>query len=315
MPLRGQVKKPLGQGQLLNKPPPQPLPQIPNTFPPVDHVKGGDENQPHNSASTANQLLAWNNPGDPLINLLNPAPQSLAPQQDPQLVQHAPALSESQGQSHIALAQQPLPDDVTRCLDSLEKLVAEQRGAPPPHHNTDSIPHPLNTNITLESYPAEMASSFAIKFSNRRLIRKTTSELMRVKQRDGESLKNYMSKFNDATLEVSSFDKAVGIATVISSLDHERFRDSLIKYPATTINEIKNKMDLRRPGPMRSSAATRDHTRYCNFHQDHGPTKEQCNSLRKQTRRGISASPTSASTTSQNYTYDYGRLGSMGTEL
>ncbi|GLU03807.1 hypothetical protein SLE2022_209850 [Rubroshorea leprosula] len=192
------------------------------------------------------QLLARNNPGDPLINLLNPAPQPPAPQQNPEPVQHAPAISESQGQSHIAPVQQPLHDDVPRRSDSLEKLVAEQRGAPPPHHAVDSIPHPLNTNITLEPYPAgfripqletydgtkdpddhlhafyscmqaqnasdalmckifpstlrgnartwyyslplksissytELAFAFATKFSSRRLMRKTTSELMRVR--------------------------------------------------------------------------------------------------------------------------------------
>ncbi|GKV39077.1 hypothetical protein SLEP1_g46896 [Rubroshorea leprosula] len=380
------------------------------------------------------QLLARNNPGDPLINLLNPAQQPPAPQQNPQPVQYAPTVSESQGQSHIAPAQQPIPDDVTRRLDSLEKLVAEHRGAPPPHHVADSIPHPLNTNITLEPYPigfkipqletydgtkdpddhlhafyscmqaqnasdalmckifpstlrgnartwyyslpprsissyTEMASAFATKFSSRRLIRKTTTELMRVKQRDGESLKNYMSRFNDA-LEVSSFDQAVGIAAVISGLKHDRFRDSLIKHATTTFSEvndrslkfitaeeyalaqnppssknqnpewrddnlsrkrmrmaqnrgpvltspprfgrpnstppqqsagkppanwtpfnlprsqifmhIKNKMDLRRPDPMRTAAASRDHTRYCDFHQDHGHTTEQCNSLKSE---------------------------------
>ncbi|GKV11390.1 hypothetical protein SLEP1_g22653 [Rubroshorea leprosula] len=461
---------PFGQGQPPNNlppliPPPLPPqppqlpPQVPTMFPSVDHAEGGDENQPHasphNSTSTANQdivatqivamlqqfgvfqlilaqLLARNNPGDPLINLLNPAPQPPAPQQNPQPVQHAPALSESQGQSHIAPVQQPLPDDVTRRLDSLEKLVADQRGAPPPHHAADSIAHPLNTNITLEPYPAgfkipqletydgmkdpddhlhafyscmqaqnasdalmckifpstfrgnartwyynlpprsissytEMASTFATKFSSRRLIRKTTSKLMRVKQRDGESLKNYMSIFNDAVLEVSSFDQAVGIAAVISGLKHDRFTDSLIKHPATTFSEvndrslkfitveeyalaqnptpsknqnpewrddnlskkrmrmvqnrgpmptftprfgglnstlpqqpagktpvnwtpfnlprsqifmqIKNKMDLRRLGPMKTTAASRDHTRYCDFHQDHSHTTEQCNSL------------------------------------
>ncbi|GKV29471.1 hypothetical protein SLEP1_g38398 [Rubroshorea leprosula] len=156
-------------------------PQIPNSFPPVEHAKGGDENQPHNSAHnsapTPNQgdvvtahlaamqqqfgvfqlvlaqLLTRNNPGGPFINLLNPTQQLPVQQQDPQPVQHAPAVSESQGQSHIAPTQQHLPDDVTRRLDSLEKMVVEQRGAPPPHHNTDSIPHPLNTNITLEPYP------------------------------------------------------------------------------------------------------------------------------------------------------------------
>ncbi|GKV16508.1 hypothetical protein SLEP1_g27142 [Rubroshorea leprosula] len=46
--------------------------------------------------------------------------------------------------------------------------------------------------------------------------------------------------------------------------------------------QIKNKMDLRRPGPMRTTAASRDHIRYCDFHQDHGHTTEQCNSLRSE---------------------------------
>ncbi|GLT26823.1 hypothetical protein SLA2020_018650 [Shorea laevis] len=104
-------------------------PQIPDLFPPVEHAEGGDENQPHNSAHnstpTSNhknavtaqlvamqqqfgvfqlvlaQLLAQNNPGDPLINLLNPAQQPPVPPQEPPPVphndhQHALALSESQ---------------------------------------------------------------------------------------------------------------------------------------------------------------------------------------------------------------------------
>ncbi|GKV15178.1 hypothetical protein SLEP1_g25980 [Rubroshorea leprosula] len=177
----GNSSQPLGRGQIPSNLPPHPPPPIPNIFPHVDHAEGGDENQPHNSAhnsaSTANQdvvatqlaamqqqfgvfqlvlaqLLARNNPGDPLINLLNPAPQPPAPPQNPEPIQHAPTVSESQGQSHIAPVQQPLHDDVTRRLDSLEKLVAEQRGAPPPHPIADSVPHPLNTNITLEPYPA-----------------------------------------------------------------------------------------------------------------------------------------------------------------
>ncbi|GKV13325.1 hypothetical protein SLEP1_g24352 [Rubroshorea leprosula] len=320
----GNSSQPLGRGQVPSNLPPHLPPPIPNIFPPVDHAEGGDENQPHNSAhnsaSTANQdvvaaqlaamqqqfgvfqptlsqLLARNNPGNPLINLLNPVPQPPAPQQNPELVQHAPA------------------------FNSLEKLVAEQRDAPPPHHATDSIPHPLNTNITLEPYPAgfkipqletydrtkdpddhlhafysymqaqnafdalmckifpstlrgnaqtwyyslplrsissytEMASAFATKFSSRRLIKKTTSELMQIKQRDGESLKNYMSRFNDAILEVSSFDQAVGIAAMISSLNHERFRDNLIKHPATTFSEVN---DRPNSAPPQQSAVVTPH--------------------------------------------------------
>ncbi|GKU88934.1 hypothetical protein SLEP1_g3141 [Rubroshorea leprosula] len=46
--------------------------------------------------------------------------------------------------------------------------------------------------------------------------------------------------------------------------------------------QIKNKMDLRHLGPMKTAAASRDHTRYCDFHQDHGHTTEQCNSLKSE---------------------------------
>ncbi|GKV45238.1 hypothetical protein SLEP1_g52347 [Rubroshorea leprosula] len=285
----------------------------------VDHAEGGDENQPHNSASTANQdivaaqlaamqqqfgvfqlvlaqLLARNNPGDPLINLLNPAPQPPTPQQNPEPVQHAPT------------------------LNSLEKLVAEQRGAPPPHHVADSIPHPLNTNITLpprsiNSY-TEMASAFAIKFSSRRLIRKTTFELIRVKQRDRESLKNYMSRFNDAVLERPTPSKNQNPDWRDENRSRKWMRTAQNRGPMSTSTprfgrpnsappqqsagkpsvtwipfnlprsqifmQIKNKMNLRRPGPMRTVAASRDHTKYCDFHQDHDHTTEQCNNLRSE---------------------------------
>ncbi|GKV52230.1 hypothetical protein SLEP1_g58821 [Rubroshorea leprosula] len=396
----GNSSQPPGRGQAPSNLPPHLPPLIPHTFPHVDQAEGGDENQLHNSAHNsafiANQdvvaaqltamqqqsgvfqqvlaqLLARNNPGDPLINLLNPVSQPPAPQQNPEPVQHAAAI---------------------------KKLVAEQRGAPPPHHAADSIPHPLNTNITLEPYPASFRIPLLETYDGTKdpddhlhafyscmqaqnscdalmckifpstlrcnartwLIRKTTSELMRVRQRDGESLKNFMSRFNDVVLEVNSFDQAVGITAVISGLSHERFRDSLLKHPATTFSEvndrslkfitaeeyalsqnpapiknqnpdwrdenpnrkrmkttqnrgsmststprfgrlnsappqqpagkppvtwtpfnlprsqifmqIKNKMDLRHPGPMKTAPASRDHTRYSEqprFVREQGP--------------------------------------------
>ncbi|GKV48883.1 hypothetical protein SLEP1_g55671 [Rubroshorea leprosula] len=284
-------------GTVPNNLPPHPPPPIPNTFPHVDHAKGGDENQPHNSAhnsaSTANQdvvaiqlaamqqqfgvfqlvlaqLLAQNNPGDPLINLLNPTPQPPSSQQNPELVQHAPAISESQGQSHIAPVQQPLHDDVTRRLDSLEKLVAEQRGAPPPHLAADSVPHPLNTNITLEPYLAGF-----------RIPQLETYDGMKDPDDHLHAFYSCMQAQNASDALMCKIFPST-LRAVISGLSHERFRDSLLKHLATTFSEIKNKMDLRRPGPMRTTVANRDHTRYCDFHQDHDHTTEQCNSLREQ---------------------------------
>ncbi|GKV12093.1 hypothetical protein SLEP1_g23290 [Rubroshorea leprosula] len=189
---------------------------------------------------------------------------------------------------------------------------------------------------------------------------------MRITQREGESLKNYMNRFNDAMLEVNAFDEAVGVTAVMQGLNHDRFRDNLIKNTPTTFDEvnqrslkfikaeeyvlskpqppkeartptwrdesqsrkkfkptqnrgpisvpkldrpdsstpqtrptppswtsfaiprsqilmqIKNKMEMRRPNPLQSPATSRDHTRYCDFHQDHGHTTEECKSLKSE---------------------------------
>ncbi|GKV46057.1 hypothetical protein SLEP1_g53070 [Rubroshorea leprosula] len=160
------------------------------------------ENNPQHLA----ELLARDNPGDPLITLLNPT--NHAPNH--QLQQNVnsptrtivPPQNESQGHSHMA---------------------------PPPPNPLQPIVSDVSKSLQLNSINsyAELATSFATKFSSQRLIRKTTSELMRVIQREGESLKNYMNRFNDTVLEIDLFNQAVGLAAIIQGLKHERFRDSL----------------------------------------------------------------------------------------
>ncbi|GKV01654.1 hypothetical protein SLEP1_g14191 [Rubroshorea leprosula] len=364
----GNSSQPLGRGQVPSNLPPHPPPPIPNTVPSVDHAEGEDENQPHNSVSnsayTANQ--------DVVATQLAAMQQQFAPPQDPDPVQHAPPVSESQGQSHIAPVMQPPRDDVTRRLDSLEKLVVKQRGIPPPHPAADSVPHPLNTNIILEPYPAGFRIPQLETYDGTKdpddHLHAFYSCMQAQNASDALMCKIFPSTLR--VLEVNSFDQAVGITAVISGLGHERFRDSLLKHPATTFSEvndrllkfitaeeyalsqhltpiksqhpdwrdenpnrkrmkttqnrgpmststprfgrpnsalpqqptgkppvnwtpfnlprsqifmqIKSKMDLRRPGPMKTAAATRDHTRYCDFHRDHGHITEQCNSLRSE---------------------------------
>ncbi|GKV35468.1 hypothetical protein SLEP1_g43731 [Rubroshorea leprosula] len=226
----GNSSLPHGQGQPpTNLPPlippqlppqltPQPPPQVPIMFPPVDHAEGRDENQPyastHNSTSTANQ--------DVVTAQLAAMQQQFGTYdgtKDPDDHLHA----------FYSCMQAQNASDALMCKIFPSTLRGNARTwyySLPPR--------------SISSY-TEMTSAFATKFSSRRLIRKTTSELMRVKQRDGESLKNYMSRFNDAVLEVISFDQAVGIAAVISGLKHDKFRDSLIKHAATTFSEVNDR--------------------------------------------------------------------------
>ncbi|GKU89570.1 hypothetical protein SLEP1_g3694 [Rubroshorea leprosula] len=196
--------------------------------------EGGDENQPHNLAHNSTSIP---NQGDVVTTQLAAMQQQFG------------------GQSHVAPVQQPLLDDVTRRLDSLEKLVAEQRGAPPPHHNTNYIPHPLNTNITLEPYP--------IGF-----------KIPQLETYDGTK---------DPDDHLHAFYSCMQAQNASDALMCKIFPSTLRGNARTwsqIFMQIKNKMDLRQLGLMRSSAATRDHTRYCDFHQDYGHTTEQCNSLR-----------------------------------
>ncbi|GKV49673.1 hypothetical protein SLEP1_g56411 [Rubroshorea leprosula] len=385
-------------------------------------VEGVGEHSPQYPNAVAN---------DPVTAQLNAMQQQF---EIFQLVLAHVAPTASQAQSHMPPQPQnppqPAASDVSKRLDNIEKLLAENKNPQPQTPPISAfIPTPLNTKITQEPYPSgfrmpqfetydgtkdpddhlhaffsimqaqnasdalmckmfpstlrsnawtwyhtlcpnsinayvELATSFATKFSSRRLIKKMTPELMQITQRDGESLKNYMNRFNDAMLEVNAFDEAVGITAVIQGLNHDRFRDNLIKHTPTTFDEvnqrslkfikaeeyvlskpqppkeaktpawreegqsrkkfkptqnrgpmlvpkldrpdsstpqtrlgpplwtsfiiprsqifmqIKNKMELRRPAPLQSPVASRDHTRYCDFHQDHGHTTEDCHSLK-----------------------------------
>ncbi|GKV17197.1 hypothetical protein SLEP1_g27733 [Rubroshorea leprosula] len=176
------------------------------------------------------QLLTRNNPGDPLINLLSPTQQPSVQQQDPQLETYD-GMKDLDDHLHAFYSCMQAQNASYELMCKM--FPSAFRG------NAQTWYYSLPPR-SISSY-TEMTSTFATKFSSRRLIRKTTSELMRVKQRDRESLKNYMSRFNDVVLEVSSFNQAVGIATVIPGLQHERFRDSLIKHPATTFNEVNDR--------------------------------------------------------------------------
>ncbi|GKV17254.1 hypothetical protein SLEP1_g27785 [Rubroshorea leprosula] len=359
------------------------------------------------------QLLARDNPGDPLITLLNPTNQARThqPQQNVGSPARTAAPPPNESQAHSRVAPQPRqpsqpqgsallhtplntniihepyppgfrmpqfetydgtkdPDDhlhafysVMQAQNASDALMCKIFPSTLRGHARTSYYNLLPNSI---SSSAELAASFATKFSSRRLIKKTTSELMRVAQREGESLKNYMNRFNDAVLEIGSFSQAVGLAALTQGLKHDRFRDSLIKHAPSTFDEanerswkfikaeeyalsakpvpnkevrpptwrdeprnqkrfkptqyrgpfppkldrppvptpqpmmkqvawtpfnlprsqilmqIKNKMELRRPLPMRSSPASRDQSRYCDFHQDHGHITEECNSLKSE---------------------------------
>lgn len=58
---------------------------------------------------------------------------------------------------------------------------------------------------------------------------------------EGESLKNYMKRLNDAIFEINFLNQAIGIPTINQDLSHEWFWDNLIKHPLITFNKVNER--------------------------------------------------------------------------
>ncbi|GKV15753.1 hypothetical protein SLEP1_g26506 [Rubroshorea leprosula] len=155
-----------------------------HTVPPLttqpQHIEGTGENNP-NSTGNLNpiaaqlnvmqqqfgvfqlvlaQLLARDNPGDPLIALLNPTNQM--PTQQPQHVTSPVRTAtlprnDSPAHSHMAPLPQPPPQPVASDLPrgNFEKVLPENRTPQTPTLPSSApIPTPLNPSILQESYPS-----------------------------------------------------------------------------------------------------------------------------------------------------------------
>ncbi|KAL2543456.1 Uncharacterized protein Adt_04434 [Abeliophyllum distichum] len=85
---------------------------------------------------------------------------------------------------------------------------------------------------------ADFANKFAICFSSSAQKKKTTMGLMQVTQDKGESLHEYMSRFNRATLGIKNLQMSSVITALLSGLRNHGFRASLSKKPAESMTEL-----------------------------------------------------------------------------
>ena len=79
---------------------------------------------------------------------------------------------------------------------------------------------------------------FITHFISSRPQRCTSDTLIGNKQKDGESLREYISRFNAATLEVSDLDQVVAMSAMKGSLRPSRFLFSLKKQFPTNFAEM-----------------------------------------------------------------------------
>ncbi|GKV05301.1 hypothetical protein SLEP1_g17330 [Rubroshorea leprosula] len=93
---------------------------------------------------------------------------------------------------------------------------------------------------SIDSY-SQLAKLFSNKFASQREIKRTATELMQVNQREGESLRDYMQRFNKATLDIDNVPDTICLSALLHGLKRGRFLDDLLENPPRTWNEVNDR--------------------------------------------------------------------------
>ncbi|GKV48231.1 hypothetical protein SLEP1_g55056 [Rubroshorea leprosula] len=72
-------------------------------------------------------------------------------------------------------------------------------------------------------------------------IKHTATELMQVHQKEGESLRDYMQRFNKATLDIDNVPDTICLSTLLHGLKRGRFLDNLLENPPKSWNEVNDR--------------------------------------------------------------------------
>ncbi|GKV17632.1 hypothetical protein SLEP1_g28109 [Rubroshorea leprosula] len=149
-------------------------------------------------------------------------------------------------------------------------------------------------------------------------IKRTTTELMQVHQREGESLRDYMQRFNKATLDIDNVLDTICLSALLHSLKPDWFLDDLLENPPKSWNEVndrsasfilsedfqsskrraddkqskkhkqpeareekkKQKHWVKRPPPQMHEYPRANRSKYCDYHWGYGHNTDDYQSLK-----------------------------------
>ncbi|GKV51566.1 hypothetical protein SLEP1_g58208 [Rubroshorea leprosula] len=140
---------------------------------------------------------------------------------------------------------------------------------------------------SIDSY-SQLAKLFSNKFASQREIKRTATELMQVHQKEGESLKDYMQRFNKATLDIDNVPDTICLSALLHGLKRGRFLDDLLENPPKTWNEVNDRSQIlaqiqhwvRRPPPPVHDSPRADKSKHCDYHRVYGHNTENCQHLK-----------------------------------
>ncbi|GKV41596.1 hypothetical protein SLEP1_g49102 [Rubroshorea leprosula] len=92
---------------------------------------------------------------------------------------------------------------------------------------------------SITSY-SKLATLFSNKFASQREIKRTATELMQVHQKEGESLRDHMQRFNKSTLDIDNVPDTICMFALLHGLKLGRFLDDLLENPPKSWNEVND---------------------------------------------------------------------------
>nr|XP_027103133.1 uncharacterized protein LOC113724429 [Coffea arabica] len=85
---------------------------------------------------------------------------------------------------------------------------------------------------------AQLARLFAAQFVSSRAFSKSTAHLMTIQQKSEESLREYMVRFNNESLQVRDRDDKVAMAAFINGLRKQKLYTELVERPPKSVREM-----------------------------------------------------------------------------
>ncbi|KAJ9535840.1 hypothetical protein OSB04_un001005 [Centaurea solstitialis] len=135
---------------------------------------------------------------------------------------------------------------------------------------------------------AELVNQFTRQFASSRKMEKQTCDLYYVVQKTGKTIRNYFNRFNAEMIEVKNCDVKTAIEAYKRGLDKssELYMD-LTKYPPENFDDLVDSLhnidaNVRWPKKPENPCKDKDQTKWCDFHNDHGHTTDECISLKKE---------------------------------
>nr|XP_023904179.1 uncharacterized protein LOC112015944 [Quercus suber] len=119
----------------------------------------------------------------------------------------------------------------------------------------------------------ELTKAFGSQFVTCSRVPRPLASLLSLSMREGKTLKTYSDKYWEMFNEIDGDFVDVAISTFkLSLLAKHGLRKSLTGKPITSVRQLMDQIN-------KGNHARRNHNLYCQYHQDHGHTIEDCRSL------------------------------------